>query len=420
MTQQAIRIVRLEAENFKILKAVEITPTGDVVQITGENAAGKSSVLDAIAWALGGGNFTVAQPVRRGAAKARALLDLGDITVERTRSADGAMALRVTAKDGSRLPSPQAVLDRLVGDLTFDPLAFARMEPRAQAEMLRRLVGLDLAKFDEARARVYQERTLIGRERDRAAAQVKPNDPAWDALPDQPLSIDILTGEYARAARADSDARNARQRAERLREDIAALELSLAQARDDLTQAEYVAGQYQNTEGPMAAAAAALKGAELTNSAIRVRNANRERRADATALAEKYEVLTGHIAAIDGKKAELIASAEMPVPGLSYDEGGVALNGLPFAQASTAEQLRTSVAIGARQNAALRVMLVRDGSLLDRVSMALLGGMAHDLGLQLWIERVASGAPVGIVIEDGSVAMVVEDAPQQQQQGEPV
>ena len=75
----------------------------------------------------------------------------------------------------------------------------------------------------------------------------------------------------------------------------------------------------------------------------------------------------------------------------------------PFDQASDAERLRASCAIAMRGDAKLRVLRVRDGSLLDEDSLRLLSEMAEAEDWQCWVERVDTSGKVGIVIEDGKV-----------------
>jgi hypothetical protein len=115
--------------------------------------------------------------------------------------------------------------------------------------------------------------------------------------------------------------------------------------------------------------------------------------------------LTQEIEAIDQKKADAIAAARMPVPGLGFGaDGVVTLNGLPLDQASAAERLRVSVAIGLAMNPRLRVLLIRDASLLDRESMRQVAEMAKAAGAQLWVERVEVDDQTTVLIEDGQVA----------------
>ena len=110
--------------------------------------------------------------------------------------------------------------------------------------------------------------------------------------------------------------------------------------------------------------------------------------------------------AMDARKLAAVAAVEkaaLPIPGLALEHGRVSLNGLPFSQASDADQLRASCAIAMRGDQKLRVIRVRDGSLLDKDSMAILAEMAVDADYQVWVERVDASGKVGIVIEDGRV-----------------
>lgn len=94
----------------------------------------------------------------------------------------------------------------------------------------------------------------------------------------------------------------------------------------------------------------------------------------------------------------------MPVPGLSLAEGRVLLNGVPFDQSSSAEQIRTSVAIAMAANPKLRIIRIKDGSLLDEDGLRLIAEQAKENDYQVWIERVDSSGKIGIVMEDGSVS----------------
>lgn len=151
---------------------------------------------------------------------------------------------------------------------------------------------------------------------------------------------------------------------------------------------------------------AAVADIDQTNAKVR----DNQRRMEAETATEAIERvsadLTAAIEAVDQQKAEAIAAARMPVPGLGFDaSGGVTLNGMPLEQASAAERLRVSVAIGLAMNPRLRVLLVRDASLLDRASMRLVATMAQEAGAQLWVERVEVDDSTTVLIEDGQVVV---------------
>lgn len=154
-----MKIVKLTAENVKKLRAVEITPAGEIVNITGRNGQGKTSVLDSIWWALAGTSHIQAKPIRKGETKARIRLDLGELIVER-RFSDAGSTLFVENAEGARYSSPQKMLDALLGELSFDPLAFARMDGKKQFDELRRVVKLevDLGKLDGLNRADYERR----------------------------------------------------------------------------------------------------------------------------------------------------------------------------------------------------------------------------------------------------------------------
>src|SRR5216684_451609 len=201
-----MKILRLTAENFKRLRVVEIIPdpATNLIQVRGRNGAGKSSVLDAIWAAVGGGDAQPSRPVRKGEDKAIIRLDLGDVVVTRRFNAEKATTdLRLEAADGARYGSPQTMLDRLIGAVAFDPLEFTREKPRAQLERLRALVKLpiDVDALDAQSALDYAARTDVNR--DAAALRVRldsvPADPD-DAVLGDPIDVPALTQRLAQAS----------------------------------------------------------------------------------------------------------------------------------------------------------------------------------------------------------------------------
>ena len=400
-----MRIVKLEATNVKRLKAVEITPEGDTVVIAGRNAQGKSSVLDSIWMALAGaaGAKETSRPIRDGEEKASVVLDLGDLVVTRKWTQAGT-TLEVAAKDGARYPSPQTVLDGMLGKLSFDPLQFAEQAPREQVATLLSVVDLpfDPAEVAAKRAGVYERRTDTNRETKRLEAQVAGLAPAPDGTPDEESSATDLIAELQHATDLASE-----------REHVATLYRQAVEEEARLAEAHRLAVEVvatllaRGTDLPEAIDPAPLQARLLTlddtNTAVR-RKLERAKLVEAHAASLALgEQLTAQLAEIDAEKTAAIASAKMPVEGLSFDEEGVLFNGVPFSQVSSAERLRVGLGMAMALNPQIRVIRITDGSLLDSENMALIGEMAGAHDFQVWIERVDETGAVGVTIEDGEV-----------------
>lgn len=404
-----MRIIRLAAENIKRLKAVDIEPDGTLQIITGRNAQGKTSVLDAIWLALGGGQASkdTPRPIRDGETSAAVTLDLGDLLITRTWDAEkGKTELKVTAPDGAKYRSPQTLLDGLVGKLSFDPLAFTRLTAREQRQALLDLLDLDFAAADRERARLYNIRLETGRQMHAYGDLPKLPADAPTAESSGTLLVDRINmaheaADAIRKARAAIDSCLTRledidQRIAGLQNEREATAASIAEWErriDDMPEPEDITGLR-----------AALAGLEARNAEARENARILAAREAQKALQAEYTELTRTINAIDQRKADALAAATMPVDGLGFDDQGVTFNGVPFGQASAAEQIRVSLAMAMALNPTLRVIRILDGSLLDADSMAAIAAMAKAGDYQVWVERVADDADTAVVIEDGSVA----------------
>lgn len=412
---EAAKIVRLSAENVKRLVAVDITPEGDVVTITGRNAQGKSSVLDAIWLALGGGDASraIKHPIRQGEEEAHATVELSNgIVVTRRWREDGRTSLVVTS-DGVSMRRPQEVLDGLVGAVAFDPLRFARANPGTQRDELIHLLGLSepLRELDAQRQRLYDERLEIGRE-ERKLGEVPYVDPK---MPTGEISAaDILARIQAsqevqlqieRDIAAQERARTLVEDAER---EVARMEAELAEARARLARHRREAARWDgptmDTPEPIEPLREELAVIEQTNAAIRANVQASETAAEIGRLRGEWRDRTDQIDRIDEQKLTLVAGADLPVPGLGIDGEGVTLDGVPFSQASSAEQIRVSLAMAMAASPTLRIVQIKDGSLLDSDSLSLIAEMAAERDYQVWIETVGDDNPAAVVIEDGAVA----------------
>lgn len=396
-----MKIVELNVENFKRIRAVTVRPDGDAVIISGRNAQGKSSVLDAIWAALGGreGN-RIDKPIREGEDTATVRVDLGDLIVTRQWTAKGT-TVKVEARDGAVYKKPQDVINGFFGKLSFDPLAFAEADPKAQLDELLKLVELpfDPDEIDRRRKGVFEERTAVGVEAKRLSAQVEGLPKPPEGIPYEPVSAgrliqDIQEAQAAAAENARKDLALSQAR-ERVKVAEDALRVSL-QRLAECESSSYI--PVPDIEGLRDE----LDQVEQTNQVIR--DAAEWRRLSAAAAAKKAEQaeLTTKLDAIDAEKRDGLAAAKFPVDGLGFEDGAVTFTGIPFSQASGAERLRVSLAIAVAMNPELRVARVADASLLDAEGMATLVQLAADHMFQIWIERVEDGAAT-VIIEDGQV-----------------
>lgn len=402
-----MKIVNLESQNVKRLKAVSIIPQGNSVIIGGDNAQGKSSVLDSIFMALGGKAAQGQRPVRDGEEKAIIKCDLGELTVIRTISPNGKTTVKVTNAEGATFSSPQSMLDALSSKLTFDPLAFAGEKPAAQLETLKGLVGLDFSDLEAKRKSLYDKRTDINRAGKDKAARLDGMQQHSDA-PAEAVSVSdlmaMLTAADAKNAENEKERQSVRSRAEK----IATVKAELEAKQKELAAIE---AEHAGTEDAAAllvdtdtiAIREQIAQADTINAKVRENAFYAEEKAAAESLRAESQGLTNAINAIDKQKADAMAAAEFPVDGLSFDENGVIYNGIPFSQCSSAERLLVSLHMGIAMNPELKVLLIRDGSLLDPQSLAMVAKAAEDADAQVWIERVSKGDECSVIIEDGEI-----------------
>lgn len=420
-----LSIINLQIRNFMKVDAVEISPNGQpVIQITGKNANGKTSVINAIwaalCWRAAAGS--IPEPIRRGQESAKVRIDLGDLIVTRTWKGEKS-SLTVTTREGAKYPSPQSVLDKLVSEIGFDPLEFCRMQPRDQRSTLMNLSKIDFSELEEQRSGLLQEKNTVDNQIAGLYQQLRETPEIPEGTPDEEVSAGDLLKQMQNAQKIinehtqrQTQCRVLYQEVETTTKKIVELEDEIKRLREHLTKkdAEYqilrpiVLGfQAPDVEGM----GEKLGEVESINKMVRQKQQKvtiLDRLQKAEALVNK---ILKDIADIDLDKKDALASAKFPVSGLGFDDTGITFNGVPFAQASTAEQIRVSLGMGIALNPDLRVLLIRDGNALDSDSLQIVEDMARECGMQIWMERVDESGQIGVTIEDGTVR---ETAPGQQ------
>lgn len=447
-----MKIVNLQIENIKKIKAIDITPQGNTVTLSGKNEQGKTTILDSIWMAIGGGKTIPGQPIRKGQTKGKIVLDLGDMIATRKFTESGS-TLEVVNKEGLKFPSPQAVLDKLVSRFSFDVQAFAAADSKAQAETLLSIVEIPidyerleeisgvkvapsadpLADINAAYKMVYDDRRIIDRELGKAAV-IK------DGLPQVEqvgfLVVSDLLDE--RASRVAHNKKNDLERSkvealascaeawtrnlERNAEDIQGLHSAITELQNELEEKRKI--KDSNEVALKAALQDKVKAAKVVaklvdkdvaeiDAAIRQADDN-NRQAQAferlLAATESHKAkmvesvqVEARLAAIKAYKDELMDQVKFPIEGLGFAKGAVTYQGLPLEQASYAQKMQVSCAIGMAQSPGLQVIRINDRNAFDSEHWAVIEQMAIDNDFQVWSELVDESGQVGIVIEDGTV-----------------
>lgn len=421
MTDKApMRIKEFRASNYAGLKVVDIRPDGSLVQITGKNGQGKTSVLNGIWVALAG--LSVAPPVliRKGQEKCTLRLDMGALIVTRSFTAKEGGGythnVKVESDEGAKFTSPQAVLDALIGELSFDPLAFIHMKPKDQFEALKALVpGIDFADIALRRKTAFELRTTKKGRADDLRAQAN-----GIALPAGkiPAHVDVVplekqlgdaAGHNTLVERREAQRRDMKERRGTALAEIERLQKVVADIDDLFAKADPIPELIDTAQ-----VQAALQIARAGNIAAAFAARRRELEVAAGAAEAEVETLTATIKACDVERATAVTQAKMPIDGMGFGDDEVLLNGLPISQANDALQLRTSIAIAGAMNPRLRVIRVRNGSLLDEDGMKLLETYANEHDLQIWVEKVDSSGTIGFVLENGQLKgdePIIDDEP---------
>ena len=431
-----MHVLHFTAENVKRIRVADVHPDSSLVTVSGKNGAGKTSLLDGLFWLFTGAAEIDGEPIRKGAAKARVMAELGDgeveLHVERKFTKSGS-TLNVWQADGTKLGSPQQVLDALMSKVSIDPLKFSRMNSKDRTEVMLSILGIEQELFDIAvdRQRLYDQRTETNRELNalRGSLEQYPVQDA-DLTNAEPKSVDeiqqrIREADALQQVHQDKKAEhsaavvklenlgrnlqdNNRRRIE-LRAHLEELDAQMTKMSGEHEQlgvhAEHLKTQLSRMPYPdRGALVTELTDAHTFNAALKDAKRYEARVCEAADLSNTAAKYTRDIEDLDEMKRKTITGATYPVKGLQFDdEHGATFNGIPFDQLAQSEKIKVSMCIAMAQNPQLRVLRINDGSLLDSDNLATIEQMADENKFQVWVERVDETGKVGIVIEEGQV-----------------
>lgn len=404
----SMKINKLEIENVKRVKAVKIEPSDSGLTIIGgKNNQGKTSVLDAIAWALGGERFRPSLAAREGSVippNLRIVMNNGLVVERKGKNS----SLKVTDPSGQK--AGQQLLDEFVEQLALNLPKFMEANSKEKANTLLQIIGVgpQLLELERQEKEMFNERTYIGRTADQKEKYAK-EQPYFPDVPSTPVSASELIRQQQDILAQNGENQRKREKRHQLEqeyqqvtEQIQALLQKQSQIEADLKIARESAENLVDQST-----------AELEQNIADIEEINRKVRAnldkdkaeeDAKGYKAQYDKLTTQIEDVRKQKADLLNGADLPLPGLSVEEGELIYNGQKWDNMSGSEQLRVSTAIVRRLNPNCGFVLLDKLEQMDLDTLREFGQWLEQEGLQAIATRVSTGDECSIIIEDGYVA----------------
>lgn len=409
-----MKINSLELENVKRIKAVKIEPTKDgLTVIGGRNGQGKTSVLDSIAWALGGDRFRPSEPQREGSVlppNLKITMDSG-LVVERSGKNS---TLKVTDPTGRK--GGQQLINEFVSQLALDLPRFMTASSKEKADTLLRIIGVGdkLATLERNETELYNKRHAVGQIADQKAKFAKEM-PEYPDVPEQPISASELIRQQQGIMAHNAENKRKRDNAASLQSKYDALNRRIAEIQDELNR--MLAEQQSLMDDLRVANMAAehledlstaqleadIENVEKINIKIRANLDKEKAEEDAKTYQAQYSQLTNEIDSVRQEKADLLQSAQLPLPGLSVKDGELTYNGFKWDNMSGADQLKVSTAIVRKLNPSCGFVLLDKLEQMDLDTLAEFGKWLESEGLQAIATRVSTGDECSVLIEDGYV-----------------
>jgi len=410
-----IKINKLEIENVKRIKAVRIEPSANGLTIVGgKNGQGKTSVLDAIAWALGGDKYRPTQPERDGSVippMLHIVMSNGLVVERKGKNSD----LKVIDPDGRK--GGQQLLNEFVEQLAIDLPRFMHSTNKEKAETLLRIIGVGdrLAELEHQEQGLYNQRRTIGQIADQKEKFAK-EQPYFPDAPKEPVSASELIRQQQ-----DILARNGEN--QRKRQNLAFLENQATEAAAAVARLQKQLDEAMEKMNEIASdVLIARKSAldlhdesteELERNIAEIETINRKVRAnldkdkaetDAQEYRSQYAALTKELEDIRQAKTDLLQKAELPLPGLSVEDGELTYNGKRWDCMSGSDQLKVSTAIVRKLNPKCGFVLLDKLEQMDLDTLHEFGQWLEAEGLQAIATRVSTGDECSILIQDGYAA----------------
>lgn len=410
-----VKINTLELENVKRIRAVQLSPAANGLTIIGgNNNQGKTSVLDAICWLLGGNKYQPSNAQREGALTEpmlRCTLSNGLVVERKGKNA----TLKVIDPQGNR--AGQKLLDGFLSELALDLPKFMQASDRDKADTLLRIIGVgdQLMQMEQEEKRLYDQRTAIGQiqsQKERFAAEL----PKWENLPEEPVSAaELIAQQQAILARNGQRQQWAHEMKsislaiDSVTAEIQRTEQHLADLRAQLSDWQKKAESAQKTPAELqmestAELEANIADIDRVNAKIRDNQRKFAAEQEAAYYGKQYVEMTAQIEKIRADRRALLNGADLPLPGLSVEGGKLLYNGKAWDCMSGSEQLRVATAIVRKLNPQCGFVLLDKLEQMDMQTLSAFGQWLESEGLQAIATRVSTGDECAIIIEDGWAA----------------
>ena len=419
---EGIKINKLEIENVKRIKAVKIEPTANGLTIVGgNNNQGKTSVLDSIAWALGGEKYRPSKAQRDGSTIPPTLhiVMSNGLVVERKGKNS---ALKVTDPNGGK--AGQQLLNEFVEQLALDLPKFMESSGKEKAQTLLKIIGVgdQLEVLDKKEKELYNNRLAIGQIADRKK-KFADEQPYYPEAPKEMVSPSELIKQQQEILARNGENQRKREQVEKykssvffirqsvdsMREQLEAEERKLKEAEENLRIAQMNSADLQDES--TAELEASLANIEEINRKVRANLDKDKAEEDALDYQNQYAALTEEINQTRQAKSDLLQSAELPLPELSVKDGELIYKGQQWDNMSGSDRLKVSTAIVRKLNPKCGFVLLDKLEQMDRETLNEFGQWLEQEGLQAIATRVSTGDECSIIIEDGYVKEIGSTSP---------
>lgn len=399
------KITSLELENIKRIKAVQITPTSSGLTIVGgKNNQGKTSVLDAIMWILGGDRYRPSEPHREGSVTppyGKITLSNGLVVERKGKNSD----LKVIDPSGNR--AGQQLLNEFISQFALDLPKFMNGNNKEKANTLLQAIGVGdkLYELDQKEKELYNQRRTIGQigdQKKKYAAEL----PVFPEAQSELISAsELIRQQQEILARNGENQKKRNQLAEleahssQLQKQIDQLVMEQAKVKKDLDIARMDAADLHDES--TAELEKNISDIEEINRKVRVNLDKEKAETEAQEYTQKYDEYSELLEEVRSERTDLLKGSNLPLEGLSVEDGELTYKGFKWDNLSGADQMKVGVAIVRKLNPKCGFVLLDKLEQMDMDTLNEFGVWLQQENLQVIATRVSTGDECSIIIEDG-------------------